>query len=31
MKTPNQLKNHLAWFAFEQTAYDLADLIGLEI
>lgn len=31
MKIPHQLKNHLAWFAFEQTAYDLADLIGLEI
>ena len=31
MSIPFQLKNHLAWFAFEQTAYDLADLIGLEI
>lgn len=31
MDIPHQLKNHLAWFAFEQTAYDLADLIGLEI
>jgi hypothetical protein len=31
MKIPHQLKNHLAWFAFEQVAYDLADFLGLEI
>ncbi len=31
MQIPNQLKNHLAWFAFEQVTYDLVGLIGLEI
>ena len=31
MQIPHQLKNHLAWFAFEQVACDLADFIGLEI
>lgn len=31
MQIPYQLKNHLAWFAFEQVAYDLADYLGLEI
>ncbi|SDR67058.1 hypothetical protein SAMN05216503_0233 [Polaribacter sp. KT25b] len=31
MHIPHQLKNHLAWFSFEQVAYDLADFLGLEI
>ena len=31
MKIPHQLKNHLAWFGFEQTAYNLVSEIGLEI
>lgn len=31
MKIPFQLKNYLAWFSFEQVAYDLADFLGLEI
>lgn len=31
MKIPYHLKNHLAWFGFEQTACELANKIGLEI
>jgi hypothetical protein len=28
---PHQVKNHLSWFATEQTAYQLVNEIGLEI
>ena len=31
MEIPYQLKNYLAWFGFEQTAYQLANKLGLEI
>ncbi len=31
MQIPHQLKNHLAWFGFEQTAYQLANELELEI
>jgi hypothetical protein len=31
MQIPHQLKNYLAWFGFEQTAYQLVNEIGLEI
>jgi hypothetical protein len=31
MKLPYNLKNHLAWFSFEQTAYQLVNEIGFEI
>ena len=31
MTIPYHLKNHLAWFGFEQTAYYLVNKIGLEI
>jgi hypothetical protein len=31
MKIPHELKNHLAWFGFEQTAYQLVNEIGLEL
>ena len=31
MEIPYQLKNHLAWFGFEQTAYQLVNKLGLEI
>lgn len=31
MKIPYELKNYLAWFGFEQTAYQMASNLGLEI
>jgi len=30
MKIPHQVKNHLAWFAFEETARQMADALGLD-
>lgn len=31
MQIPYQLKNHLAWFGFEQTAFQIVIELGLEI
>ncbi|QMU63082.1 MAG: hypothetical protein GKR88_01530 [Flavobacteriaceae bacterium] len=31
MEIEHNVKNHLVWFAFEQTAYKIAKEIGLEI
>jgi hypothetical protein len=31
MNIPHEVKNHLAWFSFEQTAYQLVNKLGLEI
>ena len=30
MEIPQQIKNHLAWFAFEETARQIADELSLD-